>query len=235
MTIHELPVLDPLITPALRERPVRAGAPYRLAELPYPVTALEPHLPADVLWLHHDVHHATHVAGANRALAALQVARDANDWSDVNQLERDLSFHVSGHVLHSLFWQHLSPAGGGQPTGVLASSIAEGFGSFAAMRDQFTRAALALQGSGWVGLAWEPLSERLVIVQLHDNDRGSPPGVHLLLVCDVWEHAYLRQHRDDRAAWLDAFWQMVGWGSVAWSLHRVLWPGLPPARESVGV
>lgn len=217
MTLHDLPrhVTEPL-APAARAVPQqRPDRRYRLPDLPYPVNALEPHLDAETLWLHHDVHHAAHVDGANRALAALEIARDAADWSNVNQLETDLAFHVSGHVLHSVFWQNLTPRGGGRPTGALAEAISEHFGSFDAMREQFTRAAVAVQGSGWVVLAWEPTTQRLVVEQLHDHQSGSCTAATLLLVCDVWEHAYYLTHRHRRAAWLEAFWWLVDWGDVS--------------------
>jgi Fe-Mn family superoxide dismutase len=154
------------------------------------------------------------VIGANRALDQLSAARRGGDWTAINQLESDLAFHVSGHLLHSVFWTNLSPHPVSRPGGELRMAMDDGFGSFGLFREQFGRAALGVQGSGWVALAWEPLGGHLVIEQLRDNHASSVLGTHLLLVCDVWEHCYDRQHGHDRSAWIDAFWHLVDWADV---------------------
>lgn len=219
MSVHELVPPTETISVATSPPTVRRcsgnGALYRLPELPYPASALEPFIPASALRAHHDVHHAGHVDGANRALAALQIARDSDDWSGINQLETDLAFHVSGHLLHSVMWRTMSPAGGGRPGGVLGSAIIGSFGSFEVMRRQFTRAAQGVQGSGWAALAWEPMSEQLAVVQIHDHHSGSIQAAQLLLVCDVWEHAYCLDDHHDRNRWLADFWELVDWREVS--------------------
>lgn len=187
---------------------------YTLPPLPYDPAALEPWCNAETVLLHHDRHHAAYVAGANRALGALQLARANDQWGSINQLEADLSFHVSGHVLHSLFWNNLTPGAADRPEGELAAAIDDSFGDFETFRSQFTHTANAVQGSGWAALAWEPVGQCLVIEQIHDHQSTSAQGVELLLVCDVWEHAYYLQYRNVRADWTEAFWHLVNWRDV---------------------
>ena len=127
-------------------------ADYTLPDLPYDYAALEPHISAKIMELHHDKHHAAYVTGANTALQKLAEARDAGDLSNVNKLEKDLAFNLGGHVNHSIFWTNLSPDGGDKPTGDLASAIDDGFGSFDKFVAHFTAAATGIQRSGWAGL-----------------------------------------------------------------------------------
>ena len=132
---------------------------YTLPELAYDLAALEPSYSAEVLE-HHDKHHAAYVAGANAALEKLDEARESDDYGSINQLQKNLAFHLSGHVLHSMFWENLSPDGGGAPEGELAAAVDDGFGSLDHFRNQLTQAALNVQGSGWGALTWEPLGQR---------------------------------------------------------------------------
>ena len=196
-------------------------SPYELPTLEYDYTALEPHLANEILELHHSVHHAAYVAGANAAVAALQVAREERDFRMIAGLEANLAFHLSGHFLHSLFWKNLSPEGGWEPSDALHAEITASFESFYAFKEQFTQAALSVQGSGWGCLAWDPLGARLVIEQIRDHQNNFGCGTIPLLVVDMWEHAYYLQFRSSRASWMDAFWKIVDWGDVAQRLERV--------------
>jgi superoxide dismutase, Fe-Mn family len=191
------------------------GNYYVLPRLRHSMDALQPYYSAETLSLHHGCHHAAHVAGANRALDRLRSARRLHDWTAINQLETDLAFNVSGHMLHSLFWATIGPPPRYQrPAGDVAVAIDTSFGSFESFREQFTQCALALQGSGWVALAWEPVIGRLIIEQIHDHHSALSHGAELLMVCDVWEHAYYLQYRQSRLDWLDAFWHIVDWAAV---------------------
>ncbi len=190
-------------------------AAYSLPELPYDVAALEPHLSAEVLELHHDKHHAAYVAGANTALDKLAEARAGDEFGTINQLQKNLAFHLSGHVLHSQFWENLSPDGGDQPEGELAAAITEGFGDYDGFRRQLTQAALNVQGSGWGALTWEPVSQRLIIEQIYDHQSNVGQGALPLLVLDMWEHAYYLQYRNVKADWVEAYWEIVNWPDVA--------------------
>ena len=188
---------------------------YTLPELPYDLAALEPHYSTEILGLHHDQHHAAYVAGANTALDRLDEARTTDDYGSINQLQKNLAFHLSGHVLHSMLWENLSPDGGGSPEGDLSAAIEDGFGGFDRFRNQLTQAALNVQGSGWGALTWEPLGQRLIIEQIYDHQSNVGQGAPPLLVLDMWEHAYYLQYRNVKADWVDAFWRIVNWPDVA--------------------
>ena len=195
-------------------------ATYTLPDLPYDVSALEPHYSARTLELHHDKHHAAYVKGANTALEKLDQARESEDYGSINQLQKNLAFHLSGHVLHSMFWENLSPDGGGKPEDDLAAAIDDGFGTFNGFREQMTQAALNVQGSGWGALTWEPLGKRLIVEQVYDHQSNVGQGAPPLLVLDMWEHAYYLQFQNVKADWVEAFWQIVNWPDVAARFER---------------
>jgi Fe-Mn family superoxide dismutase len=188
---------------------------YVLPELSYDYAALEPHLSARILELHHGKHHAAYVAGANTVLERLSDARASGDYGSINQLEKNLAFHLSGHVLHSIFWKNLSPDGGGRPEGELAAAIDEHLGSFDAFRAQLTEAAMNVQGSGWGALSWEPVGGRLIVEQVYDHQGNVGQGGPPLLVLDMWEHAFYLQYENRKGEWVDAFWELVNWADVA--------------------
>lgn len=194
---------------------------YSLPDLPYDYSALEPHYSGEILELHHAKHHAAYVAGANATLEKLAEAREKNAFATLNQLQKSLAFHVSGHVLHSLFWKNMTPHGGGRPDRDLADAIAESFGSFEGLKSQLTEAALNVQGSGWGAVAWEPLGRRLVVEQVYDHQGNVGQGGPPLLVLDMWEHAYYLQYRNVKGDWVNAFWRVVNWDDVARRLKGV--------------
>src|SRR5215831_6516707 len=127
---------------------------YTLPPLPYAVSALEPHVSARILELHHGKHHAAYVQNANQALEQLAEAREKEDFTRVASLERALAFNLSGHVLHSIFWRNLAPKAGGRPQGELLAAFEEDFGSFDRMRTQMNAVAASIMGSGWAALVW---------------------------------------------------------------------------------
>jgi Fe-Mn family superoxide dismutase len=188
---------------------------YTLPDLPYDPAALEPHYSGEIVELHHGKHHAAYVAGANTTLDKLEAARAANDFATIVGLEKTLAFNVAGHVMHSIFWQNMSPDGGDKPVGELASAIDESFGSFDAFRNQLTQATTLVQGSGWGALVYEPMSQKLLINQIYDHHSNVTVGSVPLLVIDAWEHAYYLQYRNVRADFVNAFWNIVNWDNVA--------------------
>jgi Fe-Mn family superoxide dismutase len=189
--------------------------PYELPDLPYDYGALEPHYSARALELHHGKHHAAYVKGLNTAVEKLAAARDADDMSAIVGLEKALAFNLSGHVLHTLFWQNLSPSGGDRPSGELAAAIDESFGSFDKFKNQLTEAASTVQGSGWGSLSWEPLGQRLFTEQIYDHQGNVGQSGMLLLVIDAWEHAYYLQYENRRADYVDAIWNVVNWADIS--------------------
>jgi Fe-Mn family superoxide dismutase len=194
---------------------------YALPELPYRYDALEPLLSREILELHHGAHHAAYVKGANETLDKLTDARRNGQFDYIGQLEKSLAFNVSGHVLHSLLWQNMTPGGGGTPTGELAAALKRDFGSFEAFKAQLTAAAASVQGSGWGALSWEPLGQHLVVEQVFDHQGNTGNATVPILVVDMWEHAYYLQYRNKKAAWLEAFWQLVNWRDVDARLAKV--------------
>ncbi len=194
---------------------------YELPELPYDYSALEPHYSAEVLELHHDKHHKAYVDGANTTFEKLGEARESGDFGTINQLEKNMAFHLSGHVMHSLFWTNMSPDGGGEPDGELAAAVKEWFGSYDAFKAQLTQAAMNVQGSGWGALSWEPLAGRLIVEQVYDHQGNVGQGGPPLLVLDMWEHAYYLQYKNVKKDWVDAYWNLVNWPDVASRFERV--------------
>ena len=187
---------------------------YTLPDLSYDPGALEPHISGRIMELHHDKHHKTYVDGANTALEKLADVRAKDDFATIAQLERNLAFNVSGHVLHSVFWTNLSPDGGGAPTGSVASALDDAFGGFEPFKRQMTEAAASIQGSGWALASWEPMAGRLVVQQVHDHQGQHGQGTVPLLAIDAWEHAYYLQYENRKADFFEAIWNVVNWPDV---------------------
>ncbi|GII89261.1 superoxide dismutase [Fe-Zn] 1 [Sphaerisporangium siamense] len=187
---------------------------YSLPDMPYDYAALEPAITGEILELHHAKHHAAYVKGANDTLERLAEARDKGEFGGLVGLEKTFAFNLSGHVLHSIFWQNLSPDGGDRPDGALAEAITEHFGTFEAFQKQLTTATATVQGSGWGVLAWEPLGRRLIIEQVYDHHGNVGAGTTPLLVFDAWEHAYYLQYRNVRPDYVQKLWSLINWTDV---------------------
>ena len=188
---------------------------YSLPELPYDYAALEPHISARIMELHHSKHHAAYVAGANAALEQMEEARANNSFGAINKLEKDLAFHLGGHINHSIFWTNLAPNAADRPSGDLAAAIDEFFGSFDAFKAHFSAASLGIQGSGWGLLSWDPVGARLIIQQLFDQQANTAQGTVPILQLDMWEHAFYLDYQNVKADYVTAFWNIVNWENVA--------------------
>ncbi|MFJ3659960.1 superoxide dismutase [Streptomyces sp. NPDC090119] len=195
---------------------------YTLPELPYDYAALAPVISPEIIELHHDKHHAAYVKGANTAVEQLAEARDTDSWGCTNGLEKNLAFNLSGHVLHSIYWQNMTAPheGGGEPLaqdglGDLADAITESFGTFEGFKTQLTKAAGTTQGSGWGVMAYEPLSGRLIVEQIYDHQGNVGQGSVPVLVFDAWEHAFYLQYKNQKVDFIEAMWQVVNWQDVA--------------------
>lgn len=196
---------------------------YQLPELTYGYGELTPHISEEQLKLHHDKHHLAYVNGANAVLEKLAKARSENADLDMKAVLKELSFHVSGHVLHSLFWHNLAPAskgGGGEPSGVLAEKINAEFGNLARLKKEFSQAALSAEGSGWAALAYSQKTDRLLLMQIEKHNVNLFPKVYLLMVLDVWEHAYYLDYKNERAKFIETFWQIVNWQEAGKNLEK---------------
>lgn len=187
---------------------------YVLPDLSYDYGALEPNISGKIMELHHDKHHLAYVNGANLALEALEEAREKNDLTWVNKLQKDLAFNLAGHVNHTVFWRNMSPEGGDKPIGELAAAIDEFFGSFDGFRAHFTAAALGIQGSGWAILAWDILGEKLIIEQLYDHQGNLAAGSIPLLMLDMWEHAFYLDYQNVKGEYVKAFWNIISWPDI---------------------
>jgi len=187
---------------------------YSLPELRYGYDALEPHYSAELLELHHSKHHAAYVKGINATINDLREARTRGDYSAINMLQKNMAFHLSGHVLHSIFWRNLSPDGGGDPTGRFADALNSAFDGPDRFREHMSKAALSIQGSGWAALSWEPVGSTLIVEQVFDHQGNSGSGTIPLLVLDMWEHAFYLQYRTDKQKWVDSYWELVDWQNV---------------------
>ena len=187
---------------------------FSLPDLPYDYGQLEPHLIGKIVELHHDKHHAAYVAGANATLEKLHDARKKEDFGTINQLEKSLAFHISGHKLHSILWTNMSPNGGGAPTGDIKAQIESDFDSFGEMQKHFNAATLGVQGSGWGVVSWEPLANKLIVQQVYDHQGETAQGSVPIMVCDIWEHAFYLQYENRKAEWVSAFWNLINWDDV---------------------
>jgi superoxide dismutase, Fe-Mn family len=185
---------------------------YVLPDLAYVYDALVPHVSARQLELHHSKHHHAYVQASNEALDQLAGEPDA---AELDRIRRALAFNVSGHQMHSLFWTCMSPDPTAEPDGDLGLAINAQFGAFERLRNQLTDAVTTLQGSGWAMLGFEPISEMLMVSQVHDHHQFHIPGVVPLFVIDGWEHAYYLDHLNDKAGWATSFWKVADWRAAA--------------------
>jgi Fe-Mn family superoxide dismutase len=194
---------------------------YELPQLPYPKNALEPHIDAQTMEIHHGKHHAAYVTNLNKAIAGkadLEGKSIEALISNMDAIPADIRNVVrnngGGHANHSLFWRILGPGAGGAPSGKLGEEIAATFGSFDAFKEKFEAAGLGRFGSGW---AWLIVNKagKLEIVSTANQDNPVMEGNTPLLGCDVWEHAYYLKYQNRRADYLKAFWSVVNWAEVA--------------------
>ncbi len=190
---------------------------YVLPKLPYDYNGLEPYISEQQLTIHHDKHHLAYVNGANAAFKKLREARKSKAEIDVKATLKELSFNIGGHQLHSIFWPTLAPAGrggGGEPTGKLADAINKEFGSFAQFKAEFSKAAASTEGSGWAALAIDVKTKQLAIMQIEKHNVNVYTGFYIVMVLDVWEHAYYLDYKNERPKFVEAFWNIVNWERI---------------------
>lgn len=206
-----------MIAMAVQKMTTASLKKYELPALPYAADALEPYISKEQLSLHHDKHHQAYVTGANADLEKLEKARQEGTETDMKALLKELSFNIGGHVLHTLFWPTIAPAGkggGGTPGGSLADRIDQEWGSFDRFKAEFTKTAASVEGSGWAALAYCTMTDRPMIMQIEKHNNNVYPTFQILMVLDVWEHAYYVDYRNNRGGFVDAFWNIVNWDTV---------------------
>ncbi len=187
------------------------NSPYELPSLAYGLDALSPVIPEEIMTLHHGTHHRAYVKTANETLEKLS---ELPPTVDPSPLLRALSFNVSGHALHSLFWNSMTPNGSGAPSAALSTLIGSSFGSVDNLIGRMTVTVEKLSGSGWAALVWEPMAGRLLVTQIHDHQHDQIAGTTPVMVIDGWEHAYYPKYGADKAKWAKAFWDIADWDSV---------------------
>jgi superoxide dismutase, Fe-Mn family len=194
--------------------------PFELPDLPYPYDALEPHIDAETMQIHHDAHHKAYVDNANAALAGTEwadrpVEAVLSVGIDVLPEEKQAAVrnNAGGHANHSLFWQIMSPDGGGAPSGELASAIDDVFGSVDELKTALNDGGVKRFGSGWTWLVWDGTG--LAVYSTPNQDSPLLKSDVPLLGIDVWEHAYYLKYKNKRPAYLEAWWNVVNWDEVA--------------------
>ena len=216
------PVVDGARTGSPIAAAVGAGfkdGQYALPPLPYAADALEPHIDARTMEVHHGKHHKAYVDGLNRTLKSLADLRAGAGEMDADKLaalQRNVSFNAGGHVLHTVFWASMAPNAGGDPAAdsAIAQAITKDFGSVAAFKNYFSKVAAGVKGSGWAIMAYEPVGDTLVVTESGDQDLRLVPGAAPLLPLDVWEHAYYLKYQNARADYIKAWWNVVNWPAV---------------------
>ncbi len=193
---------------------------HQLPALSYSADALEPHIDAETMNIHHGKHHQAYVTNLN---AAIEKAPELANWSlddlckRINEVPESVRTAVrnngGGHWNHSLFWELMSPNGGGEPTGSLATAIQSAFGSFASFKEQFQAAGMGRFGSGWAWLISD--SGKLSITSTPNQDNPLMEGKHAIIGVDVWEHAYYLKYQNRRADYLGAWWNVLDWNKAA--------------------
>jgi len=189
---------------------------YSLPKLDYDYKDLVPYISEEQLRIHHQKHHQAYVNGANALFEKLDKARKEGVDLDMKSTLKELSFNIGGHLLHSLFWNNLAPAekGGGKPGGAIANALEKEFGSFERFKKEFSQAALSVEGSGWAALSMDPQSDRPVIMQIEKHNTNVHPTFKILMVLDVFEHAYYIDYKNERARFVEAFWNIANWEEV---------------------
>jgi Fe-Mn family superoxide dismutase len=198
---------------------------YNLPELPYGYKDLEPYISEEVLKLHHDKHHFSYVKSANDLLDKIEESRKNNTDLDQKSILKSLSFNTAGHILHEIFWKIMAPAtaeaSAGKPVGEIAEAINRDFGSFERFKKEFSQTALSVEGSGWAVLSFHLPAQageehkNLNIIQVEKHNVNFYPEQNILLCLDVWEHAYYLDYKNDRAKFIENWWNVVNWKEVS--------------------
>ena len=196
---------------------------YNLPKLPYDYNDLEPYMSKEVLTLHHDKHHLGYVNAANALLEKLSDARKNNAELDYKSVLKSLSFNVAGHILHEIFWKVMAPENSGKnkPHGKILEQIEKDFSAqggpasgWERFKTEFSETAKSVEGSGWAILAYHKEHGNLAVIQIEKHNVNLYPEQEILLAIDVWEHAYYLDYKNDRAKFVENWWNIVNWEEV---------------------
>lgn len=189
-----------------------AYAAHTLPPLPYAYDALEPYISEEIMLLHHLEHHQSYVDGLNKAEEEIYFKN--NEPGMLRHWMREQAFHGSGHLLHSIFWENMTPHGSKTPRGKIAQGINRTFGTFEDFKEKFTDTAMSVQGPGWAALLYDPVNSRLIIETIEKHQLNHQAGLIPLLVLDLWEHAYYLQYKTEKADYIESWWNIVDWHDV---------------------
>lgn len=197
-------------------------AKYELPKLPYAYNALEPHIDAQTMEIHHTKHHQAYTNGLNTALESLSAELQNMELTKLlasldkvpENVRGAVNFHGGGYDNHTLFWNNMKPNGGGEPGGSVADAIKSSFGGFAQFKEKFSKDTGAIQGSGWGWLAYNPQSKKVEFTTMPNQTSPRTKGLVPLLGLDVWEHAYYLKYQNKRPDYIVAWWNVVNWGEV---------------------
>ena len=197
-------------------------AKYELPKLPYAYNALEPHIDAQTMEIHHTKHHQAYTNGLNTALESLSAELQNMELTKLltsldkvpENVRGAVNFHGGGYDNHTLFWNNMKPNGGGEPGGSVADAIKSSFGGFAQFKEKFSKDTGAIQGSGWGWLAYNPQSKKVEFTPMPNQTSPRTKGLVPLLGLDVWEHAYYLKYQNKRPDYIAAWWNVVNWGEV---------------------
>ena len=197
---------------------------YVLPKLPYEYDSLKPSISEEQLRIHHQKHHQAYVNGANAIFDKIDKARKDGLDIDAKATLKEFSFQIGGHILHSIFWPNMAPTGegGGRPGSRLGDVIDKEFGSFDRFKKEFTQAASSVEGSGWAALSLDKTTGRPLIMQIEKHNVNIYPTLGVLMVLDVWEHAYYLDYKNERAKFIEAFWNVVNWDEADKRLGEVM-------------
>ncbi len=189
---------------------------YKLPPLKYGYADLEPYISEEQLRIHHDKHHQAYVNNANAILQALDKAKAEGADLNYKANAKPLAFNLGGHVLHDYFWWEMTPASNAskEPVGELADAIKQDFGDFERFKKEFSQVAISVEGSGWAALTFCEDTERLMIIQIEKHNVNIIPDYPIIMDLDVWEHAYYIDYRNDRAKFVEGFWNIINWEEI---------------------
>ena len=195
---------------------------YELPPVPYSYDALEPHIDAKTMEIHHTKHHQTYTDKLNAALEKCPPEIQEKDvleiLSNIGQVPADqkgaINFNGGGFDNHRIFWNNMKPNGGGEPAGSIASAINESFGSFSAFKEKFSSTTAVIQGSGWGWLVYNPPSKKVEYKSMPNQTSPRTEGLIPLLGCDVWEHAYYLKYQNKRPDYISGWWNVINWDDV---------------------
>ncbi len=202
--------------------PRNSKGEYGLPPLPYAYDALEPHIDAETMRLHHDIHFEGYRTGLNKAIAKMTEFRQKGEFPEISYWENQLAFNGAGYNLHTVFFENMAPAGTTEPSAAVDKILADAFGSRKAFQEQFSAASKAVQGSGWGILGYQPFGKRLVILQAEKHQNLTQWAVIPILALDVWEHAYYLKYQNKRGDYITNWWKVVNWDNVEQRLEAAM-------------